>query len=447
MLARFMIPLALVSAVAIARPQPFSPAAVDNYVRPYVDTQNFSGTILVAREGKPLFVRAYGMADRDKGIPNALHTRFHIASMSMQFTAAATLRLVAADKITLDTSVANVIPDYPNGQAITVRHLLTQTSGIADINALADYPEVLKSHQTPETLVAKVRDLPPLRKPGTFEREEHSAYNLLALIIEKKTGLPLAEALQKLVFAPLSMTESGIDDDRRIARAATGYEPKGLYEVARADRIRWSAKAGNASAYTTASDELKFVQGLYRDDFMPPQLRQAMFDLGSRVGYGWFKSNSTRFGQPVYSMNGRAPGFASAMIYVPREQLLVVALSNIYASVPADITSEIAAMTLGKPFEALSLKREVEKASLAGLPAAFQFPKDFYQSSAIVRVSAMDGSVTLAWPSGDMSVLIPTAKDRYIDRAYWVPVEVLRDAKGEILRLKYDRFIGERVHG
>ena len=424
----------------------FPSTDIANYVRPYVDTRNFSGVVLVARDSKPVFAQAYGFADRERRVPNTLHTRFHIASMSMQFTAAAALRLIAQGKLALDAPVAEAIPGYPNGKAITVRHLLTQTSGIADINAQNDYDAVLKTHQTPESLVAKVRDLPPLRAPGTFEREEHSAFNLLALIIEKKSGLPFAEAVHELVFAPLDMTESGIDDDSPLMGTAKGYRPEKLYDVAPADRIHWSAKAGNGSAYTTAFDELKFVQGLCRDEFIPRPLRATMFGLDARVGYGWFKGKSTRFGQPVYSTNGRAPGFASAMVYVPREEVLVVVLSNIYASVPADIANEITAMALGKSYEPLSLETAVMQASLAGLPAAFKFSDDFYQPNALVRVSAVGGTVNLAWPSGDTSVLIPTAKDRYIDRTYWVPVEVVRDGAGRIASLKYDRFVGQKIN-
>src|SRR5215218_4059516 len=106
MLVRVVVAFLLVSAIAQAAPAASNVPAIDRYVRPYVDTQNFSGAILVARAGKPEFVGAYGMADREKGVPNSLHTRFHIASMSMQFTAAAALRLVAAGKLSLNTTVA-----------------------------------------------------------------------------------------------------------------------------------------------------------------------------------------------------------------------------------------------------------------------------------------------------------------------------------------------------
>lgn len=450
MIPRLMIMLAFLVALPMA-PARGASAELDGritqYVQPYVETNNFSGAVLVARDGRVIFSRAYGFSDRERRIPNTPRTRFHVASMSMQFTAAAALRLIEAGQLSLDTTVADVIPDYPNGRNLTVRHLLTQTSGIANINDQPDYDEVLKVRQTPESLVNRVKDLPPKRPPGTYEREEHSAYNLLALIIEKKSGKPFARAVGDLVFRPLQMSDSGIDDDAPAAKvnAAIGYKPTGLYDLSPAERIHWSAKAGNASAYTTVEDELKFVSGLLGGDFLSERLRDIMFDLGSRVGYGWFKSNNERFGQPVYSMNGRSPGFASAVVYVPRERLFVAAFSNVYASVPADIAYDIGAITLGLPYEPLSLQTAAAPESLGGLPASFTFPKDFYQPNAVVRVAASDGQVMLHWPTGDVSPLIPVGPDRYIDRNYWVSVEAQRDDAGRIVQLKYDRFTGDRA--
>ena len=434
------------SPISASPPDSARSAAIEAYVQPYVRTNNFSGVVLVARSGKPIFAKAYGRADSERAIPNSLGTRFHIASMSMQFTAAAVLRLVDKGELSLETPVANVLSDYPNGQNITIRHLLAQTSGIADINARDDYDELLGAHQTPASLVARMRGAAPLRPPGTYEREEHSAYNLLALIVERKSGLPFAEAVRQLVFGPLGMNDSGIDDDGIVARAcaARGYEPRGLYDLAPARPIHWSAKAGNGSAYTTAGDELKFVTGVVGERFLSAPLRDAMFDLGSRVGYGWFKSNSSRFGETVYSMNGRAPGFSSAIAYFPQHRLLIVALSNIYASVPADMAYDIAAAVLDKPYRPLALDTATDPEALAGLPAKFRFPHDFYQPDAVVQWSATQGEVQLHWPSGESSSLIPIGKNRFIDRSYWVAVEIERDAEGRATALKYDRFSGQR---
>lgn len=449
-MARFWLAVAVLmvaAGVEAKSPAPVPAAAIDAYVRPYVRTNNFSGVVLVAQAGRPVFATAYGEGNRERRIANTLHTRFHIASMSMHFTAAAALRLIDAGKLSLETRVADVLPDYPNGANITVRHLLTQTSGIADINSREDYDQLLKAHQTPALLVMKMRDVAPLRLPGTYEREEHSAYNLLALIIERRSGLPFAQAMQRLVFRPLGMRDSGIDDDATLTRhnGANGYEPRGLYDLASAMPIHWSAKAGNGSAYTTAGDELKFVTALVGGRFLSRRLRDAMFDLGAKVGYGWFKSHNSRFGEPVYAMNGRAPGFSSAVVYLPQRQLFVVALSNIYASVPADMAYDIAAIMLGRPYKPLTLQTSAQPESLAGLPASFRFPHDFYQPDAVVRLSTAQGQATLHWPSGDSSSLIPVSKDRFIDRSYWVAVEIERDPAGRAVRLDYDRFAGERT--
>jgi CubicO group peptidase (beta-lactamase class C family) len=420
---------------------------IEKYIEPYVQTKNFSGVVLAACAGTPVFARAYGFADRGRRVPNSLQTRFHIASMSMQFTAAAVLRLIDEGKLSLDAPVSNVAPGYPNGEQITIRHLLTETSGIADINSQDDYADLLKKHQTPLSLVEHVRDLPPLRKPGTFEREEHSAYNLLALIIEKKAGVTFAQAVRRLVFQPLGMNDSGIDDDSPAAtrNAAKGYQPTGLYDIQPAGPIHWSAKAGNASAYTTAADELKFVGGMLGDKFISAQLRRLVFDTGSQVGYGWFKSKSERFGQPIYSMNGRSPGFSSAIAYLTRDRLLVVALSNLYDSAPAGISLDVAAILSGRPYQRLTLQTSSDPATLTGMPASFQFQKDFYQPNALLRLHATNGEVSLDWPSGTRSSLIPTSKDHFLDRNYWMSVEIVRDAAGRIQQLKYDQFTGQRV--
>jgi CubicO group peptidase (beta-lactamase class C family) len=421
---------------------------VQRYIAPYVQTNNFSGVVLAARGGAPVFAKAYGLADRERHVPNSLTTRFHIASMSMQFTAAAALRLVDEGKLSLDTPVSDIVPDYPNGEPITVRHLLTETSGIADINAQSDYPDVLKKHQTPLLLVEHVRNLPPLRRPGTFEREEHSAYNLLALIIEKKAGVPFAEAVRKLVFQPLGMNDSGIDDDApaRARHAAKAYQPTGLYDIAPAASIHWSAKAGNGSAYATAADELKFVRGMLGDRFLSAHLRGLVFDIESQVGYGWFKSRSKRFDQPVYSMNGRSPGFSSAVAYLTRDRVFVVVLSNLYDSAPSDISLDVAAILSCRPYQRLTLKTSPDPATLPGMPANFQFQKDFYQPNAMLRLHANNGRVSLDWPSGTRSALIPTSKDHFMDRNFWVPVEIVRDGAGRIQELKYDRFTGQRTN-
>jgi CubicO group peptidase (beta-lactamase class C family) len=223
--------------IVIALPVAGSPAqksnaaAIDAYLQPYVRSRNFAGDVLVEKNGKIVFEKAYGLADREHRTPNTVATRFHIASMSMQFTAATVLRLVEAGSIKLDDHVGEFVPGTPEGDKITVRDLLTERSGLPDINALPIYADVLQHHQTPASLIAAIEGQPLLFEPGSkFLHEEHSAYNLLALIVEKKTGLPFAAAVQRLVFRPLGLAASSVDDDAiHSTDMARGYEPEGTY--------------------------------------------------------------------------------------------------------------------------------------------------------------------------------------------------------------------------
>jgi D-alanyl-D-alanine carboxypeptidase len=203
---------------------------VNAYIKPYVESNNFSGAVLVRKNGQVIFRRAFGFADREHQTRNENETSFHIASVSMQFTAIAVLRLVDAGLLSLDTTIGDYLPRTAGAQKITIRDLLTQRSGLADINDLADYADILQRHQTPTDLVARIEGRPLLFEPGSkFLHEEHSAYNLLALIVEKKTGLPFASAVRRVVLVPAGLDSSGIDDDsvRNASKVAIGYEPAG----------------------------------------------------------------------------------------------------------------------------------------------------------------------------------------------------------------------------
>ena len=422
-------------------------AAIDAYLQTYVDSGNLSGTVLVEKSGTVVFEKAYGVADRERRTRNTPATRYHVASVSMQFTAAAVLRLVESGKISLDQSVAEFAPGITGADKITIRDLLIERSGLPDINSFPDYSGVLQQHQTPAGLVAKINGRPLLFEPGSkFLHEEHSAYNLLALIAEKETGLPFAEAVRKLVFQPMGLSASGADDDSvtHAKHMARGYEPEGTYGLKPATEIHWSAKTGNASVYATAADEARWVDALFRGHALKASSRDAILDTTLRVGYGWFKGTNQRFSETAYYMNGRAPGFASFVLYLPKARLTVVVLSNIYSSATTNIGYDIAALSLGLPYQPFhfiappGLNEAVSKACTG----TFRFGPDFYQPNAKMSAVATGRELSLQWPSGDLSPLIPISADHFIDRSYWEDVRIERDASGRPATLLYGRFSG-----
>lgn len=424
---------------------------IDSYLEPYVQSGNFSGAVLAKENGRIVFEKAYGFADRERKVPNSMETRFHVASVSMQFTAAAVLRLVDEGKLSLDAHVGEFIPGSKGAEKITVRDLLTERSGLPDINSLPDYDEILQQHQTPASLVAKIQGQPLLFEPGTkFLHEEHSAYNLLALIVEKKTGLSFASAMQRVLFQLAHLEASGIDDDSGASTEAMalGYQPEGVYGLSRAAAIRWSGKTGNASVFTTVGDETKWVEALFAGQLLSASSREAMLDSSLEVGYGWFKRANKRFGETAYYMNGRAPGFGSFVLYLPREKTSVVLFGNIYSSATTTIGYDVAAIVRGLPYEAFHPSDPPPSAAeLKTCTGTFQFGPDFYQSNAKLEVIADGQGLSLRWPEGSVSMLIPIGPDQFMDRSYWTPVKLERDAAGQPAVLVYGTFRGTPVPG
>jgi len=418
---------------------------IDTYLEPYVQTGNFSGAVLVRQHGRTVFQKAYGFADRERQIRNTKATRFHVASVSMQFTAAALLRLVDEGAISLDTHVAEFAPGVVGGDKITIRDLLVERSGIPDINELTDYGDILQHHQTPATLVSKIEGRPLLFEPGSkFLHEEHSAYNLLALIAEKKTGVPFSGAVDRLVFRRAKLSSSGVDDDSMgsAANMANGYEPEGVKGLKRSTAIHWSAKTGNASVYATVGDEAKLVDALFLGQLLSKSAREALLDTSPRIGYGWFRGESKRFNETAYYMNGRAPGFASFVMYLPKEQTTVVVFSNIYSSATTGIGNDIAAIALGLKYAPFQAASQASKGEIKLCGGSFRFGTDFYQPNAMVTLVVNGPELSLRWPSADISALIPVGRDHFVDRAYWEEVEIERGPTGCPSALVYGHFRG-----
>ena len=420
-----------------------SAAEIDAYFRPYVATNNFSGSVLIKRGRTVLFARSYGFADRSKQIPNRLNTRFHIASISILFTSTAVLRLIDQGKLSFDTHVSDIVPGVPNGEKITIRELLEQNSGLPDANELPNYDELLSAHQTPESLVAQIRGLPPFSEPGGKSlREEHSGQNLLALIIERTTGLTFAQAMENEVFDPFGLCDSGVDDDSPIdGPVAQGYQFAGTFGLKPAPAIHWSAKTGNGSAYATVSDEWKWLQGFLRGDLLSENSRKAMLGTGEGEGYGWERALSARLGETVYLVGGRSPGFSCFMEYLPNEDTTIIALTNIENAANPLIVQNAAALLLGKPYQAFSYHKV--PSALVGHPAGdFVFGPDFYRPSATLSLVSDANGVTLNWPGGPAAPLLPIGRDEFIDRFYWIKTTVVRGKDGQPVELDYGKFRG-----
>jgi CubicO group peptidase (beta-lactamase class C family) len=202
-------------------------AQVDAYLKPYVDMQDFSGAVLIARGSRVLVNKAYGMANCELAVANTPQTRFRIASVSKQFTAAAVLLLEQRKLLSTDDTLAKFIPDFSHGKEITIHHLLTHTSGIT--GNMENLPEIHQDLQAFHPLVELAQMLKksvPESPPGSRTAYSNKNYVLLAYIVEKVSGEHFGPFLRHNIFELLDMKDTGSEEYMEvIPHLATGYEP------------------------------------------------------------------------------------------------------------------------------------------------------------------------------------------------------------------------------
>lgn len=395
-------------------------SAVDSYLRPYIESNNFTGSVLIARKGTILLQKGYGRANYELEIANTPETRFHIASVSKPFTSAAILLLQEKGRLKTSDTLAKFIPDYPNGDKITLRHLLTHTSGIPNVNDFPDYDQFAKTKHTVAELIAKFKDQPLEFQPGEKYRYSNSNYNLLAYIIEKVSGQSYGDFLKQNIFDPLGMTATGNDGDAAmlIPYRASGYTPTGVTELENAPFLDWSNKTGNGSLYSTIGDIYKFDRALYSDKLLNKGSRDEMFTEAKGIHYGW--SNGEQDGHKLISINGRSPGFNATLLRFIDDDATVIVLSNSYSSVSQTVVApDLARILFGQsPQSPFNLQPLTEK-NVANYLGRYQFGPDYFRPNSAVTVERADRSLQLRWDSGLTSALLPVGENEFIERAFW----------------------------
>jgi CubicO group peptidase (beta-lactamase class C family) len=289
-----------------------------------------SGAVLVARNGKVLLQKAWGLADREKGTSITLDTQFRVGSMNKMFTSVATLQLVEAGKLSLDDPIGKYLPDYPNKDVatkVTVRHLLTHTGGTGDIfgpqfvkNRLA-----LKEHGDYLKLYGS-RGL--THEPGAQFEYSNYGFVLLGAIIEKVTGMSYYDYVRSRVFQPAGMTSTdSLPEAESVPNRAAGYMRGEGGWVPNTDTLPWRGTSAGGG-YSTVGDLLRFVQALESGKLISKaMLAEATRQNPRRYGYGFqvFGEGRSR----SYGHSGGAPGINGDLRVFPELGYVVVGLANL----------------------------------------------------------------------------------------------------------------------
>jgi D-alanyl-D-alanine carboxypeptidase len=332
-----------------ACPNPAFLREAQSSIADYEHADMFSGAVLVAANGKPVLRRGVGLADRELGAAATPEMKFRIGSITKQFTATAILQLQEAGKLSIDDPISKYYPEAPAAWSkITLRHLLTHTSGIPTYTALPGFfgREARLPH-TPGELIKLTRDKPLEFEPGSKFAYDNSGYILLGYVVEKVSGQPYADYLEQHVFGPLRMTGSGYDQAGPIIPGrAPGYQrgPDGHWR--NAPFLDMSVPFAAGSLYSTVDDLLAWDQALYAARPLKPDSLKAMFtDHGHRYGFGFVIDR--KWDQDRIWHNGGVNGFSASFQRYPTSRITVVALANEETPGADKLAADLAGLCLG----------------------------------------------------------------------------------------------------
>jgi D-alanyl-D-alanine carboxypeptidase len=300
-----------------------------------VKDDRFSGAVLIAKNGKTVFSGAYGMADREKKIPNQLDTQFRIGSMNKMFTATATMQLVEAGKLELQTPIGKYLSDYPNKEIaskVTVHHLLTHTGGTGDFFG----PEFKTNRLQLKDLkdyVALFGNRGPKFEPGSKFEYSNYGFLLLGVIVERVSGQSYYDYVRAHVFKPAGMTRTdSLPETESVPGRSVGYMRVNGAWKPNVDTlpVRGTSAGGG---YSTVEDLSRFASAILTHKELNARnteiLTTGKVAMGPVAKYAYGFGDVTRNGVREFGHNGGAPGMNGELKVYPQSGYVVVVLANV----------------------------------------------------------------------------------------------------------------------
>ena len=405
---------------------------MDQVVQSYVDAKQFMGTVLVARDDKIIFEKAYGSANLEWNIPNDPTTKFRLGSITKQFTAASILLLEERGKLKVEDSIKKYLPGAPaSWDKITLYNLLTHTAGIKNFTDLPEYRALQLAPATPAKLMSLLYTLPLDFTPGEKMQYSNSGYIVLGEVIEKLSGMSYERFLQENIFNPLGMKDSGYDSNTAIiAHRAAGYS-SGPNGIRNAEYIDMSVPYGAGALYSTTQDLLRWERALFGGKLLSAaSFKKMTTPFKSDYAFGLLVNEMN--GRKVIQHNGGIPGFNTNMAYFPESKMTVVALSNLNGPAPGPIVAKLGALAHG---DSVQLNSERKEISLA--PDTLKKYVGTYALGPNTNMMVtLDGAQLLTQVSGQRKLpIFPESETHFFVKAVDAQLEFLEDATGNVTHL------------
>lgn len=294
------------------------------------------GALLVVVDGKTVYNRGVGWANREAKTPITPETNFRMASVSKQFTAMCILLLEGQKKLSVDDNLLKFFPDFnPRvGQKIKLRHLLTHTSGILDYESLLAPDRKTQVFDAEVLALLKPQDSTYF-EPGRQFRYSNSAFCLLTQVVERIAKKPYLDFITENIFRPLGMNQTTLYEPARpIPNRAMGYAQGKEGKIRLSDQSVTSGTKGDGCVYTSLTDYKKWVDALATNQLvdLPEMLAHINHPLDEQrngfYGLGWFFTRTKGGGRELFH-SGSTCGFSNCVVWLPEQKTLVVLFSNL----------------------------------------------------------------------------------------------------------------------
>lgn len=388
---------------------------------------------LVAREGRIIYHKAFGMADLELNVPMKPDMVFRIGSITKQFTSVAILQLMEQGKLSLQDEITKFIPDYPvHGHKITIEHLLTHTSGIKSYTSMSEIGQFMRRDMKPEEVIGLFRNQPMDFAPGTRYNYNNSGYFLLGYIIEKVSGKSYPEYIEENFFRKLGMNNSYYGSNSRIIKnRASGYSPD-ANGVINAEIMSMTIPYAAGSILSTVEDLFKWNQALHSYKLINKETLEKAFTeykltdgRGTEYGYGWGLKKIQ--GSPTIEHGGGINGFLTNAIYLPEEDVFVALFSNSNGKSPNDLSVKMAALAIDKPYTYKDIT--LDEAVLEEYTGVYE------NDQGDLRLIIREGNQLFSQRAGSSRLKIkPYEKDRFFFEDSFVFVDFERDNQNRVIK-------------
>lgn len=405
--------------------------------RQYLDSvekvQKFTGVAMVARDGNIIFAQGVGRADFESDRPNFVDTKFAIGSVTKQFTAAAIMQLREKGLLSLDDPIAKYFPDYPEDVAnkITIRHLLTHTSGIVNFTSVPAYVQWKDQDVPLDVQINAISTLPLEFEPGTKFNYSNSGYKLLEAIINQVSGKIWHQYIAENVFAPAGMSNSGYDLISVAEKErALGYLFEDNNKPRRTDLPVAGTPGGAGALYSTVGDLAKWDEALRGEKILKRASLDMMFTpFLDNYGFGFMIDSVAGF-QRIWH-DGMIDGFASMFIRIPDEKLSIAVLANNHMLDSRRVAVGLTAIALGQPYDVPVLKTPAvaDTGKYQDYSGAYDLGNGQYR-----LITTENGKLYSQRSGGMQSEIFPESPDKFFyEQNHATTVTFIRNAAGKVI--------------